>query len=62
MPQLPRSVHAALHLVGVALAMIGIAMLPSAVAPWVCLASHGAGVAHRLEATPGRDTGLAIVA
>ena len=57
MPQLPRSVHAALHLGGVALAWIGIAMLPSAVAPWVCLASHGAGaLTHRLEATPGRDT------
>lgn len=57
MPQLPRSVHAAIHLVGVVLALIGIAMLPSAVAPWVCLASHGAGAfTHRLEATPGRDT------
>ena len=57
MPQLPRSVHAALHLVGVALALIGIVMLPSAVAPWVCMASHAAGaLTHRLEATPGRDT------
>jgi hypothetical protein len=57
MPRLPRNVHAALHLTGVALALIGIAMLPSAVAPWVCLASHGAGAyTHRLEATPGRDT------
>ena len=63
MPQLPRSVHAAIHLVGVALALIGIAMLPSAVAPWVCLVSHGAGAfTHRMEATPGRDTEfLAIV-
>lgn len=57
MPRLPRNVHVALHLTGVALALIGIAMLPSAVAPWVCLASHGAGAyTHRLEATPGRDT------
>ena len=57
MPQLSRSVHAAIHLAGVALALIGIVMLPSAVAPWVCLASHGAGAfTHRLEAMPGRDT------
>ena len=57
MLQLSRIVHAAIHLAGMALALIGIAMLPSAVAPWVCLASHGAGAfTHRLEATPGRDT------
>lgn len=57
MPQLSRSVHAAIHLAGVALALIGIVMLPLAVAPWVCLASHGAGaLTHRLEATPERDT------
>ena len=57
MLQLPRSVHAVIHFIGMALALIGIAILPSAVAPWVCLASHGAGAfTHRLEATPGRDT------
>ena len=57
MLQLPRRVHLALHLVGAVLALAGIAGLPSAVAPWVCLASHGAGAwTHRPESDPARDT------
>ena len=57
MPTLNRKVHTAIHLLGVALALFGITGLPTAVAPWVCLASHGAGaLTHSLESTPGRDT------
>ena len=57
MLQLPRRVHLALHLVGATLAVVGIVGLPSAVAPWVCLGSHGAGAwTHRPEMNPDRDT------
>ena len=57
MPQLPRRVHLGLHLLGAAFAVAGIVALPSAVAPWVCLASHGMGAGtHRLEVDPSRDT------
>ena len=57
MLQMPRRVHLALHLIGAILAFSGIAGLPSAVTPWVCLASHGAGAwTHRPESDPDRDT------
>ena len=57
MPQLPRRVHLLCHLLGTALALVGIAGLPSAVAPWVCAASHGLGAwTHRPESDPARDT------
>ncbi|MEE2919487.1 MAG: hypothetical protein VYA72_04750 [Bacteroidota bacterium] len=57
MRQLPRNVHLSLHLLGVALALAGIVGLPSAVAPWVCMASHGAGAwTHRPESNPKGDT------
>ena len=57
MPLLPRRVHLLCHLLGTALALVGIVGLPSAVAPWVCAASHGLGAwTHRPESDPGRDT------
>ena len=57
MPQLPRRVHLLCHLLGTSLAMVGIAGLPSAVAPWVCAASHGIGAwTYRPESDPARDT------
>lgn len=54
---MPRSLHLALHVACAVVALAGALAQPSAVAPWVCLASHlvGAGT-HRLESDPERDS------
>jgi hypothetical protein len=54
---LSRPLHLALHATCAAVALAGALAQPSAVAPWVCLASHLVGAAtHRLESDPNRDS------
>ena len=54
---LSRPLHIALHALAALVAVVGALSQPSAVAPWVCLASHAAGaLTHKLETDPSRDT------
>ena len=54
---LSRPLHLALHALSALVALVGALTLPSAVAPWVCLASHAVGAAtHKLEVNLARDT------
>ena len=53
---MPRRLHILLHLGTLAVACVGIAQLPSAVAPWVCLMAHGvSALTHLPESNPDRD-------
>ena len=53
---MPRSLHILLHLAALVVACVGIAQLPSAVAPWVCLMAHAVGaLTHLPESNPDRD-------
>ena len=56
MGTLPRRLHILLHLGALVVACAGIAQLPSAVAPWVCLLAHAMGaLTHVPESNPDRD-------
>ena len=56
MGTLPRRLHILLHLGALVVASVGIAQLPSAVAPWVCLLAHAMGaLTHVPESNPDRD-------
>ena len=53
---MPRRLHILLHLGALVVACVGIAQLPSAVAPWVCLLAHAMGaLTHVPESNPERD-------
>lgn len=53
---MPRRLHILLHLFALGVALAGVAHLPSAVAPWVCLAAHAMGaLTHVPESNPDRD-------
>ena len=53
---MPRSLHILLHLFALGLALAGVVQLPSAVAPWVCMAAHAVGaLTHMPESNPDRD-------
>ena len=53
---MPRRLHILLHLGALVVACAGIAQLPSAVAPWVCLLAHAMGaLTHVPESNPDRD-------
>ena len=53
---MPRRLHILLHLFASGVALAGVAHLPSAVAPWVCLAAHAMGAfTHMPESNPSRD-------
>ena len=54
---LSRPLHIALHALAALVSLVGALTQPSAVAPWVCLASHAVGaLTHKLETDPARDT------
>ena len=53
---MPRRLHILLHLGAFVVACVGIAQLPSAVAPWVCLVAHAMGaLTHLPESNPNQD-------